>query len=105
MNAIHVETLPIQLNLPEIARFCKTHSIRKLSLFGSILRADYSAGSDIDVLVEYLPTHFPGWDIFLHAYELEQLLGRKVDMNLPTMLSPYFRNQVLSEALPIYEQA
>ncbi len=49
--------------------------------------------------------HFPEWDIFLHAYELEQLLGRKVDINLPTMLSPYFRNQVVSEVLPIYKQA
>ena len=102
---MNVEMLPIQLDLQAIARFCKAHSIRKLSLFGSILHADYGQESDIDVLVEYLPTHFPGWDIFLHAYELEKLLGRKVDMNLPTMLSPYFRNQVLSEALPIYEQA
>ena len=99
------ELLPIQLNLQPIAHFCQQRGIRKLSLFGSILRADYAADSDIDVLAEYLPTHFPGWDIFLHAYELEQLWGRKVDMNLPTMLSPYFRNQVLSEALPIYEQA
>jgi hypothetical protein len=105
MNTSTIETLPIQLNFQQIERFCQERGIRKLSLFGSILRSDYRAESDIDLLVEYLPTHFPGWDIFLHTYELEQLLGKKVDMNLPSMLSPYFRDQVISEALPIYEQA
>ena len=46
-------TLPIQIAQAEIANFCQRHYIRKLSLFGSVLRDDFSLDSDIDVLVEF----------------------------------------------------
>ena len=50
------------VNLPRdaIARFCRQHHIRKLALFGSVLRDDFGADSDVDVLVEFEPGRVPG---------------------------------------------
>ncbi len=72
--------------------FCRTHHIRRLSLFGSVLRADFSDASDIDVLVEFEPGHVPGLAFFGMEMELSEILGRKVDLNTPRFLSPYFRD-------------
>lgn len=48
-------TLPIPLPYERIAEFCQKNSIRKLSLFGSILRDDFHENSDVDMLVEFKP--------------------------------------------------
>ena len=81
-----------------IADFCRRHHIRKLALFGSVLRHDFSDDSDVDVLVEFDPEHIPGLAFFAMQRELSELLGRKVDLNTPNFLSRYFRDQVLAEA-------
>lgn len=47
----------------ELAAFCRRHHIRKLSLFGSVLRDDFRPDSDVDVLVEFEPGHSVGWEI------------------------------------------
>ncbi len=44
-----------------IADFCRRHRIRRLSLFGSVLREDFRAESDIDVLVEFEPDGVPSF--------------------------------------------
>ena len=82
----------------EIAEFCRRHHIRKLSLFGSILRKDFRPDSDIDVLVEFEPGHIPGLAFFGMQEELTQILGHKVDLNTPQCLSRYFRDDVLAES-------
>lgn len=100
MNAIAPPKLKIQIPKDKIADFCRRHHIRKLSLFGSVLRDDFGPESDVDVLVEFQPEHVPGF-IRLAGMEIElaeMLGGRRVDMNTPNSLSRYFRNQVLSEA-------
>jgi hypothetical protein len=86
-------------NKEEIASFCRKHHIRKLSFFGSVLRDDFGPESDVDVLVEFDPDARIGL-IRLAGMELElsEMLGRKVDLNTPDFLSPYFRDQVLIEA-------
>jgi len=91
----------------QIAEFCRRHHIRKLSLFGSVLRDDFRPDSDVDVLVEFEPEHIPGLIRFAGMeLELSQLLGgRKVDLNTPQFLSPYFRDEVLEEAEVQYVQA
>jgi uncharacterized protein len=97
----------IKIPQADIVGFCKRHHIRQLSLFGSVLRDDFRSDSDIDVLVEFEPGHIPGL-IRLAGMELElsELLGgRKVDMNTPMCLSPYFRDEVLAEAEVLYAQA
>ena len=54
--------MKIKIEIPreEIAMFCQRHRIRRLSVFGSALRDDLSARSDIDLLVEFEKGHCPG---------------------------------------------
>jgi len=94
----------IHVDHQKIAEFCRRHHIRKLSLFGSVLRSDFGPESDIDVLVEFEPGHVPGFAFFAMEEELSRIVGRKVDLNTPGFLSPYFRDQVLSEAEVQYVQ-
>lgn len=92
--------IQIDILRENIAEFCQKHHIRKLSLFGSVLREDFRPESDVDVLVEFEPGHVPGF-IRLAAMELElsELLGgRKVDINTAQCLSRYFRGEVLRAA-------
>jgi predicted nucleotidyltransferase len=101
-----VAELPIQIDREKIAEFCRTHGIRKLSLFGSVLRADFDpARSDVDMLAELLPTARPGWEFFGWHEDLAPIIGHKVDLHTPNSLSPYFRDEVLHEAFTVYEQA
>ena len=81
-----------------IAEFCRRHGVKRLSLFGSILRDDFGPDSDIDVLVEFQPGTRVGLRFFSLERELSALLGRKVDLNTLGFLSKYFRDEVLSEA-------
>ncbi len=96
---------PIAKN--RLADFCRHHQVRKLSLFGSLLRDDFCDASDVDVLVEFEPgakvSLFKLYDL---EQELSQLLGgRRVDINTPKSLSKHFRDQVLAEAEVLYVQA
>jgi predicted nucleotidyltransferase len=90
----------------KIALFCERHRIRRLALFGSILREDFRPDSDIDVLVEFAPEARVGLFRFMKIQsELSALLGRKVDLNTPGFLSDRFRDQVLREAEDQYVAA
>ncbi len=90
------------LNLDEatVARFCETHHIRSLALFGSQLKGTARPDSDIDLLVEFLPTAHPTLlDLAQIEIDLSQALGgRKVDVRTPQDLSQYFRDEVVRTA-------
>ncbi|HUW61297.1 MAG TPA: nucleotidyltransferase family protein [Candidatus Bathyarchaeia archaeon] len=89
-----------------VADFCRRHHIRRLAVFGSVLRADFGPDSDVDVLVEFEPGHCVGLITFAAMEnELSDLIGRNVDLNTPAGLSPYFRDQALSEAETQYVAA
>ncbi len=88
----------IPINSDKIADFCRKHHIRRLSLFGSVLRDDFGPESDVDVLVEFEPGHTPGLAFFSMEEELSRIIGRKVDLNTPGFLSPYFRDIVERES-------
>ena len=88
----------IPMDQDAIAAFCQKHHIRKLALFGSALRKELTPDSDLDVLVEFEPGHVPGLAFFAMEAELSELLGRRVDLNTPGFVSPYFRDQVQAEA-------
>ena len=89
----------------EIEEFCKKHSIRRLSLFGSALRDDFTPESDLDILVEFDPSHIPGLiRLAGMVLELGEILGRKVDMRTAQDLSRYFRDEVLKSALVQYAE-
>jgi len=88
------------LHLPpdSIASLCRKYHVRKLWLFGSALREDFGADSDVDVLVEFEPDHVPGLRFFTLQRELSEAIGRDVDLNTRQFPSPYFRDEVLAEA-------
>ena len=100
-------TKNISIHKDRIADFCRRHHIRRLALFGSVLRDDFGPGSDVDVLVEFEPDTKVG---FFKLYDLEQELsqilgGRKVEINTHRSLSKYFRDTVDAEAETLYVQA
>ena len=95
----------IPIDRQKIANFCRRHHIRKLALFGSVLREDFRPDSDVDVLVEFEPGHIPGWEFFEMQEELSRIIGHKVDLNTRGFLSRYFRDRILSEAEIQYERA
>jgi predicted nucleotidyltransferase len=84
----------------EIEKFCKRNHIRKLSLFGSVLRDDFKSGSDIDFLVEFAKGKVPGLiGLSRMERELSEILGgQKVDLRTPQDLSKYFRQEVVGTA-------
>ena len=102
---MNLAELPIVFDAQEIASFCRERGIRRLALFGSVLREDFTASSDVDVLVEYLRGRHPGLMLFRQQDELAARLQRPVDLHTPASLSRYFRDEVLAASLPIYEQA
>lgn len=89
----------LNLDKNSIAEFCRRNHIKRLSLFGSVLRNDFRPDSDVDVLVEF-ETGFRVGLIRLSGMEIELsgIIGRKVDMRTPQELSRYFRDDVLSTA-------
>ena len=77
-----VAELPIPIDREQIARFCRERGIRKLSLFGSVLRPDFDPQrSDVDVLAEFEPGVLKqvGFRYFGYGQELAAIIGRKVD--------------------------
>jgi predicted nucleotidyltransferase len=100
-----LEQLALDIPQEEITAFCRRHHIRRVALFGSVLRGDLGPDSDVDVLVEFDPNHIPGLALFAMQRELSQILGREVDLNTPQFLSPYFRQQVQDEAAVIFDQS
>ena len=95
----------IQAHLPEdeIREYCKRQPIKKLSLFGSALRNELTAESDVDLLVEYLPDARIGlFDMGGHLMDLSEIIGRRVDLCTPNGLSQYIRDEIVESARLIY---
>ena len=99
--------MPARIDIPseEIAKICRRHRVRRMALFGSVIRDDFTPQSDVDVLVQYEPGHAGGFEFFRMRRELIALLGRDVDLHTAASLSPYFRQEVLDEAEEIYVAA
>jgi uncharacterized protein len=95
----------IRIPKQRIADFCRRHHIRRLALFGSILRDDFRPESDIDVLVEFEQGTKVGLRFFAIERELSEILGRKVDLNTPGFLGKHYREEVLRELEVQYDTA
>ena len=97
-----------RISIPKdrIAEFCVRNRVRRLSLFGSVLRKDFGPDSDVDILVEFEPGARMGL-IRLAGLEIElgKIVGRKVDLNTLGFLSKYYRDQILTEADVQYDAA
>jgi uncharacterized protein len=105
MESGWIQSMNIEIDREMLATFCRKHHIRRLALFGSVLREDFGPASDIDVLVEFEPGHIPGLTFFGMEIELSRLIGRKVDLNTPGFISRTFREMIAKEALTQYEAA
>jgi len=103
-HAVPVELRPgLELADSAVAEFAIRHGIRRLALFGSVLRTDFNADSDIDVLVKFIPGRTPGlFALAAMEREFEELLGRRVDLRTYQDLSRYFRDDVAARARVVY---
>lgn len=98
------DVVRIEVCREALRAICLRHKIRKLSLFGSVLRDDFGPDSDVDVLVEFQPGHTPGWEIVDIQDELSNLFGeRRVDMVNPRYLNHRLKNRILGSTLVQYE--
>ena len=97
--------LPLRYSVDALESACRRHNVRRLSAFGSVLRSDFCADSDVDLLVEFQPGRTPGFAFFRLEAELSDIFGRGVDLNTKASLSPYFRDRVLYEARDLYVAA
>ena len=96
----------ISIDRDAVSAFCQRHHIKRLALFGSVLRDDFRPDSDIDVIVEFQPGHVPGLDFVAIEREFSRLLeGRRVDMVTPKSLNARIRDQVLCNAESLYVAA
>jgi uncharacterized protein len=94
----------IPLPLGAIEAFCRRWEIRELSLFGSVLREDFSPESDVDVLIEFDPAARPDLHDFMDMREeLSGLLGRKVDLvGRGGLRNPFRRAEILRTRRVVY---
>ena len=99
----------IEIPKDEIAKFCRRNHIRRLALFGSVLRDDFTPESDVDVLVEFEPDARIGY-IGLAGLEIEldKILGRKADLHtfegIERSRNWLLREEILSSTEAVYEQ-
>ena len=95
-------------NLDEIGRLCRLHGVRKLEVFGSVLRSDFDPQrSDVDVLVEFEPRVASSFANFLDFKEaLERLLRRPVDLvELHAVRNRRLRHYIEQSKSPVYAAA
>jgi predicted nucleotidyltransferase len=92
-------------NASAIERICKTHRVRQLDVFGSVLSEDFGDNSDIDFLVEFERDGYGGaFEQFMGLKEdLEELLSRPVDLivNRP-FRNPFFQREIDQTKQVIY---
>ena len=92
----------LRIDLDLIAEFCRRNNIRRLSLFGSVLRDDFRPDSDVDVLVEFVPGTRTGFKFFRMQRELSELLARKVDLNTRGFLGDHIYPRIEPELEVLY---
>ncbi len=94
-----------QILIPKqsLIAFCRRNHIRELSLFGSAIRDDFGAESDIDILVDFEPDaevdliEFSGMRL-----ELIEMFGREVDLVTYAALKPLIKDSILSSKVIVY---
>ncbi|HLG97550.1 MAG TPA: nucleotidyltransferase family protein [Bryobacteraceae bacterium] len=90
----------VRLNRDQILRIAAKHGARNVRVFGSVARGEDRPDSDLDLLVDAGPetsAWFPGGLIV----DLEELLGRRVEVVTERGLHPLLRDSILREAVPI----
>ena len=96
-----------QLSVPKdaIRAFCRTHSVRQLSVFGSAVRDDFGQDSDVDVLIDIAPGSRVGLvKLQRMRDELAVIFGRPVDLLTPDGLNRHIKDEVLRSAEIIHAE-
>ena len=100
-----------QIEIPsdKIAEFCQRNRIRRMALFGSVLRGDFTSESDVDVLVDFEPeTHIGYIGLAGLEIELNKMLGRNVDLHtlegVERSRNGLLQKEILGTAETVYEQ-
>lgn len=101
----------VEIPYPEIIELCRRWQVKRFYLFGSVLRDDFHADSDIDVMVEFFDNAAfkIGWNIVTMNDELEEIFQRKVDLltkkGIENSENWIRKENILSSVTLIYEQA
>ena len=97
----------IKVDKASLERLCRKHAIRRLALFGSVVRADFTATSDVDIIVDFHADRVPG--LFALAGIVDDfaiLFGRKVDLiTYQSLTNPYRRSSILEDEVVQYDEA
>ena len=88
----------------KLQQICLSYGIKKLSIFGSSIHGNANSESDLDILIEFLSGHTPGFAFIDLENELSVLFRKKIDLHTPMSLSRYFRDNILQEAQVLYAQ-
>ena len=98
----------IDNNREAIIALCRQYGVRKMEVFGSVLRTDFDAGtSDVDVLVEFMSGTANNFSNFLDFKNaLEALFGRPVDLlELHAIRNRRLRHHIEQSSVPVYAAA
>ncbi len=105
MAHVHVPAyLPIAIDATALAAIAERHQVQELALFGSVLRDDFTAESDIDVLITFQPDRpfLRLFELFDMQFALEDLFHRPVDLVPADALHPLIAQDVLNRKVVIY---
>jgi len=93
----------LEFSPAELRAVCQRRAVKRLALFGSVLRDDFGPESDIDVLVEFDHSAFEGKAVYLLPSELSDVFGgRKIDLVEPEYLNSRLRERVMAEAWNVF---
>ena len=100
-----MNSIAIDLPIDDIIALCEKYPIRRLSLFGSVLRDDFGPDSDVDVLVEFEPNSGMSlFDMGEIQMDLMELIGRDVDLKTPGFLGKGIYENVMRSRVTLYER-
>ena len=99
----------MNISKEQIGAFSKKWKIATFSIFGSVARGEETPTSDVDVLVDFLPTaHWTLFNLVDMRDELIKIFGRKVDLvtlnGIKNSSNPIRKNSILTSAKVVYEQ-
>jgi hypothetical protein len=94
----------VRFDRQKVAELCRRYGVAELALFGSVLRDDFRADSDVDVLVSFGPEAHPSLLELVELREdLKDLFGREVDLvERAGLRNPFRRRAILSTAEVVY---
>ncbi len=88
-----------------LSNYFKSKPVEKAWVFGSFSRGEESGNSDVDILVTLTPDSHMGLQFFGMIVDLEQLLGRPIDLVVEGNLLPFARESAEKDKILVYERA